>query len=522
MIYSTKIYLLFASFYLLFASNSQAQCSTCPPATPPDSIIQILAQLPFHASPDSIWVEVKDSLLIFEGDIILGKLADLEAMIPSAGQRGIYNDLAALWPNSTLPYVIGSGFSAQMIGQINFAIDYLNKSTNLCIVPRTNQTNFVTLIPTAPDDACYSDGIGMSGGEQFLRLNDVADGNGCWYGNIVHEFLHAAGFWHEQSREDRDNYVDILWQNIIQSPGILAQFDKHITDGQDIGNYDYLSIMHYGHDYFTANGQPTIRRENGAIDLIGNRAYMSGTDIEAINLLYDSKCGLCQNRKMKISPHSMTHNNIGHWEIDGTLVFQSNTAFSTNTSSVTEFDSGSYIDINPNNTLSAPFEAAPGSLMEMSIDGCPGNTSLWYSFQSLNFPNRFLRHFNYNAQIDLIENILSSIPADAAYKIVNGLDPSCSECVSFESKNFPGYYLITEGGTGSRVKLAANNSVSNYAQKATFLLHSGFASASGVTLESWFAQGNFVHHYDYEIFIGPYTNERTYRENATFRLTTGL
>ena len=52
---------------------------------------------------------------------------------------------------------------------------------------------------------CYSSGKGRRGGKQYLNFERAGQGSmGCMYpGIIVHEFIHAWGFWHEHARPDR-------------------------------------------------------------------------------------------------------------------------------------------------------------------------------------------------------------------------------------------------------------------------------------------------------------------------------
>ncbi|WP_285790039.1 AbfB domain-containing protein [Micromonospora sp. NBRC 101691] len=77
-----------------------------------------------------------------------------------------------------------------------------------------------------------------------------------------------------------------------------------------------------------------------------------------------------------------------------------------------------------------------------------------------NFPDRYVRHVNYDVRIDLDVS-----PAqDAQFRVVPGLANS-SGYVSFESVNFPGYFLRH---SNYDFVLAANDNSATFRADATF------------------------------------------------------
>ena len=90
----------------------------------------------------------------------------------------------------------------------------------------------------------------------FFSLPLIGDAH---YINYFISIDSALGFLHMQSSFDRDNYIEILFQNI--SPSMHSQFRKEGTNtiSHMGGRYDYASIMHYGETAFSSNGQITIK-----------------------------------------------------------------------------------------------------------------------------------------------------------------------------------------------------------------------------------------------------------------------
>ncbi|EDO28644.1 predicted protein, partial [Nematostella vectensis] len=133
---------------------------------------------------------------------------------------------------------------------IRGAMDEWQASTCLRFVPRTNQKDYLWFFR---QKGCWCH-VGRIGGRTSLSV-----GYGCEYQPVMtHEIGHAVGFFHEQSRPDRDSYVQVLMQNIL--PGFESAFAKYGRGKLDALTipYDYESIMHYPFTAFSRNGQPTL------------------------------------------------------------------------------------------------------------------------------------------------------------------------------------------------------------------------------------------------------------------------
>ncbi|XP_063078231.1 meprin A subunit alpha-like [Engraulis encrasicolus] len=254
--------------------------------------------------------------------------------IASPPGRNALVDKAYRW-KFPIPYILTNALDLNAKGVIHQAFEtYRLKS---CVDFRPFEEGDKSFIKFEKLDGCWSMVGDLREGQQ-LSL-----GPGCDYkGTIMHELLHALGFYHEQSRTDRDDYINIHWDQI--EPGLEHAFDKYddtfITDQNTA--YDYESIMHYGPYSFNVDpNYPTMTaKDPEKTKLLGQYNDFSDSDLLRLNRMYNcsapltlldqcafetsNECGMIQSQRNWIhtlsSPTSQDHTLLGQCDSAGYLM----------------------------------------------------------------------------------------------------------------------------------------------------------------------------------------------------------
>jgi len=222
------------------------------------------------------------------------KPIDGETSAEGAKERGgIVGHPSLRWPENTLSYEFDSSVTGDEKQMVQDTLAGLQAKLDGCITFREASSGNRVLVQRPSSGGC-SASVGHLGMEtQNLRLGGSVGRSGCYFTGIIeHEFLHALGVWHQQSRSDRDDFVKINVENIIDGKG--HNFDRYTPSLINHFNlpYDFESVMHYGGQAFgkeKANGRrkQTIETlDPSKQSLLGQREGASELDIKLVKEMY--------------------------------------------------------------------------------------------------------------------------------------------------------------------------------------------------------------------------------------------
>ncbi|KAM7538912.1 hypothetical protein Aperf_G00000048657 [Anoplocephala perfoliata] len=201
------------------------------------------------------------------------------------------------WPYGIIPYVIQANFTSETKATIMKAMRHWENHTCLSFVEREPQHKSYIIFTVKPCGCCSYVGRRSEDEPQAISIGKNCDKKGI----VIHELGHVIGFWHEHTRPDRDDHVEILLDNVVEG----QDFNFKKMDSGEVNSlrepYDYSSIMHYAKGTFAkANKDETIRPKACCPrPPIGQRIQLSPGDVRQTNKLYG--CPSCGRTLMEPS-----------------------------------------------------------------------------------------------------------------------------------------------------------------------------------------------------------------------------
>ena len=236
---------------------------------------------------DEIYVQKRNDRYVWMGDIAFDqKTFDSLSAVAKADERTFKPTSTNQWSRGRVPILIDGSFTFFERNEIDNAITQWTNNSALTFVTRTTEPDFITIVRGGPGSGLFSDFIGRKGGQQIINLEAGAFNAGV----VIHEIGHAIGFYHEQSRTDRDNAIVVHYNNVVPNdPGTIYQFQTYTERGEagaQLGAFDFGSIMLYSSFDFSNGVNPTMTLLDGVTPFFAQRNNLSAGDIETAAFLY--------------------------------------------------------------------------------------------------------------------------------------------------------------------------------------------------------------------------------------------
>ena len=217
---------------------------------------------------------------------------------PSKNQNkgSVTSDADLLWDKGIVPYVIqGTRYlegGGQIVGinreedkeKIRAALSELSKETGILFPEYETESELY---------AEHKDGVKIIAGWKYStsflgrqgRIQTITLGLTLEKSVIQHEFMHALGFNHEFTRSDRDEYVNIYFENIPED--MHRQFEMK-ENSKDCGGFDLNSIMMYG-SFNVQKDSSKIEMTLKDGSIFERKTTLSEGDIKSVKSLYEDK-----------------------------------------------------------------------------------------------------------------------------------------------------------------------------------------------------------------------------------------